>query len=89
LMWGSRNSSEGSTVSLSNLWVVWARAGIKCGGGCPSFNPCCGPQGHPHSLLPWDGLGKAGIKCLFLGGVVMATTGDQAREKPTPAVHWL
>ena len=33
--------------------------------------------------------GKALVKCLLLGCVVMATTWDQAREKQTATMHQL
>jgi hypothetical protein len=65
------------------------RKGVPKGGWDLLHLPCCGPQGHPYSLLSGGVLEKACIQGPNLRGVVMATTGDQAREKQAPVVYWL
>ena len=48
--------------------------------GFPHFLPSCGSQGLHTASCP-EVEGKALVKCLLLGWVVMATTWDRAREK--------
>lgn len=54
--------------------------------GILSISPALGLRVTHNSLLSGGVLEKACIQGLIGGGVVMATTGDQAREKQAPVV---